>query len=489
MSAHTARPLLLPAAGLIALLALALWLYPRTAPASTSAAEASMRNAITSALDGASPSHALWGVYVQNLRTGEVVASRNAAQSFLPASTLKLVTTAAALQAHGPNHRYLTRLYFNGTPVESTLRGDLIIRGGGDPTFGGVLTGRDPLAEWARQLRAMGVERFEGRIIGDASAIDSSPYAPGWDVDYVATAHYAAPAGGLSYSDNVANVQIAGTRPGDPAEVSVRPSGHLQFQGDLRTRSGRGFSPLRVERIVGTNTVTLEGAVTANYRGTVRIPVHDPAHFAMTAFADHLQRAGITVDAQVIDASNLQEGLSYDADPLFVHASPPLSEILGSINRRSNNLYAEQVYRSLGASGTSRGANQRILSMLNGAGISTTGLLMSDGSGLSRKNFITPQSMGQLLAHLYSSDLREPYLASLARGGEPNTTLQYRFGGTQVWAKTGTLHHARALAGYAMGPGNTPYAFVLIANNFTDNPTAISATQNQIVQAITSGGR
>jgi serine-type D-Ala-D-Ala carboxypeptidase/endopeptidase (penicillin-binding protein 4) len=485
------RSRLLPiaAAALVVLLAAAGWLWPRTSDASTSADAAAVRNAIAAVLDAPTAPNAVWGVYVQNLRTGEVVASRNADRSLLPASTLKLVTTAAALDVLGPNYRFATRLYFDGAAEEATLRGDLVIRGGGDPTFGSVLSGSDPLAEWARQLHQMGVRRVEGRIIGDASAMDTQPYAAGWDIDYIATAHWAAPASGLTYSDNLATVEVAGTRAGQPATVNVTPGGYIALQGELGTRGGRGgFSPLRIERVLGTNIVTLDGSVSAGYRGSIRLPVHDPARFTVAAFADRLRRAGIEVAADLLDASDLDRAPAYNTDPLFIHHSPPLVNLLTVINHRSNNLYAEQVFRVLSGSASARGSAQRIVGYLQRSGVSASGLSMRDGSGLSRKNLITPQTMGQLLAHLYTSDKRDAYLATIPRGGQANTTMRFRLGGEQVWAKTGSLEHVRALAGYALGPDGSPYTFVLFANHFTDNPAAISVAQNQMVQAITSGG-
>jgi len=490
MRSRSARrlPLLLAVLAAVVLAAV-VWLAPRASEASTAAEAAAIQNAIASVLDAPATPNAVWGVYVKNLRTGQVVASRNADRSLLPASTLKLVTTATALDVLGPHHRFATRLYFDGATADSTLRGDLVLRGSGDPTFGSVLADGDPLAEWARELHRMGVRRIEGRIIGDATAMDAEPYAAGWDIDYIARAHWAAPAGGLTYADNLMTVEVAGARAGDPATVTVTPDGYVDLQGELRTRGGRGgFSPLRIERPLGTNAVTLSGSVSAGYRGAIRLPVHDPARFTVATFAHRLRRAGIEVAVEIVDARDLAQAPTYRTDPLFIHHSPPLVDLLTVINHRSNNLYAEQVFRALSASASARGSAQRVVGYLGRAGVPARGLSMRDGSGLSRKNLITPQTMGELLAYLYTSDKRDAYLATIPRGGQANTTMRFRLGGAPVWAKTGALEHVRALAGYAMAPDGSPYVFVLLANGFTDNPAGISTAQNEVVQAITAGG-
>ena len=471
------------------LLVTAVWLVPRTLEASNSAAEAAMRNQIATALDNPSRPNALWGVFVQNLQTGAVVYSRNAEHSFVPASNQKLVTSAVALEVFGPDHRFITPLHFKGTAVDSVMRGDLILRGSGDPTFGSTLSGSDPLATWARGLRDMGVTRFEGRIIGDARRMSSEPYASGWDIDYIANAHWAQAAGALSYADNLVTVQIAGTRPGNPADVRMTPHGYVDLRGAINTRSGRGFSPMKVERTIGTNEIVLDGSVSASYRGSLRLPIHEPTQFTLHAFAERLRRAGIIVQADLVDARTLDEVPSYDDEPIFVHVSPPLLDILAFVNQRSNNFYAEQVFRALSASGTSRASAQRVVSYLQGAGVPTSGLSVRDGSGLSRKNLITPRTMAGLLAHEYQSEHRDAFISTLARGGMPSSTMRFRLGGAPVWAKTGTIEHVRGLSGYVTGPGNTPYSFVLFANQYTGTPAAIGQVQDEIVNAIINGDR
>ncbi|MEM1044249.1 MAG: D-alanyl-D-alanine carboxypeptidase/D-alanyl-D-alanine-endopeptidase [Bacteroidota bacterium] len=479
-------------AAVFAAVSLVVWAGPRPLEAGN-VSDAAIRNAVTAALGAENLPDAFWGVYVQNLQTGEVVVSRNADKNLMPASNMKLVTVATALDALGPDFRYVTRLYFDGTAGgeagDSTLRGDLVLRGSGDPTFGSVLAGPDPLRAWAEQLRAMGVRRIEGRLIGDDDVMDERPYANGWDISYIATEDWAAPAGGLTFRDNLVTLSMAGTRPGEPAEVTTDPAGYVEVTGDLATRGRRGYNPLRIRRTVGTNQIQVEGSVSSRYEGAARIPIQDPTAFTLHAFAERLRDAGITVAAEVVDADNLEEPPSYAADPVLVHLSPPLLDILTTVNHRSNNLYAEQVFRTFSGNGGATGGERRVLAFLERAGIRTDGIAVRDGSGLSRKNLLTPETLGQLLAYVYRSPMRGAFVATLPQGGEEQTTLRYRLPGLPVRAKTGALEHVRALSGYAAGADGTPYVFVAIANNFTSRSSLISVAQNEIATAIAEGGR
>ncbi len=480
-------------AAILAVALLALFASRNPLEASTSATDAAIRNAVTAALNAENLPDAFWGVYVQNLQTGAVIVSQNADKNLMPASNLKLLTVATALDALGPDYRYITRLYFDGTAGgeagDSTLSGDLILRGSGDPTFGSMLAGPDPLRAWAWQLRAMGVNRIEGRLIGDDDVIDDQPYANGWDINYIATEDWAQSAGGLTFRDNLVTLAMAGTTPGEPATVTTDPAGYVEVTGDLTTRGRRGYNPLRIRRTVGTNQIQVQGSVSSRYEGAARIPIQDPTAFTLHAFAERLRDAGIEVAAEIVDADNLDEPPSYESDPVLVHLSPPLLDILTTINHKSSNLYAEQVFRTFSSNGGATGGERRMMVFLEEAGIDTEGLAVRDGSGLSRKNLLAPETLGEMLAYIYRSPMRDAFVATLPHGGEEETTLRYRLPGLPVRAKTGALEHVRALSGYAAGPDGTPYVFVAIANNFTSRSSLISVAQNEIATAIASGGQ
>ncbi|MDX1530473.1 MAG: D-alanyl-D-alanine carboxypeptidase/D-alanyl-D-alanine-endopeptidase [Rhodothermales bacterium] len=246
----------------------------------------------------------------------------------------------------------------------------------------------------------------------------------------------------------------------------------------------------RPKRATSTSvSIQVEGSVSARYAGAARIPIQDPTAFTLHAFVEALEAAGIRTDLEVIDADDLEEDVTYGEDaPLLVHLSPPLIEILTAVNEKSNNFFAEQVFRTFAPGGTTAGGERRVFEFLEAAGIPTQGLSIRDGSGLSRKNLVSPETLGRLLAHMYTHDLRDAFLRTLPQGGQEGTTLRYRLAGLPVFAKTGSLEHVRALSGYVAGPDDTPYAFVLFANNYTSKSSLVAVAQNEIAQAIARGG-
>lgn len=471
------------AAASVAVAAVAL--RPAPSVADADGTDAATAAAIEQILADPDLPRAFWGIVVVDVRSGRTVATRNGDLNLMPASTLKLFTTAAALDALGADFRYTTGLYHLGPDAAGgTLRGDLVIRGVGDPTFGS--SGQpDPLARWAQALADAGVRRIEGRLVGDDDRFEDALYAEGWDVRHIATESYAPAAGGLAWADNLIPLQITG-RSGRPT-LAGGPDGFATV--DVEPREGR--STMRVERALGTDQFRLTGSVASGYRGTLRLPVANPTLYAVYAFADALREAGIDVSAlQPVDVDDLAAAPAYDdAAPLLVHVSPPLAAIVARTNQESDNLYAEYLFRTLAADGSTEAAARRVEAFLQEAGADTEGLSLVDGSGLSRKDLITPNAMAALLRHMARHRDAAVFRASLASGGGAGSTLRNRLDGVPVHAKTGSLSAVRCLSGYVDGPGGAPMAFVLMANHFTVEGRRIAEAQDRIVRAIATGGR
>ena len=432
---------------------------------------------------------AFWGISVVDLASGETIYSHNADKAFLPASNQKIVTAATALDALGATYRYETTLHFEGRTTDGVLSGDFVLEGSGDPTFGSqVLRGDDPLREWAERLAAMGVQRIEGRLIGDGSRFNGRSYPEGWDVDYItrqAGRYIGASAGGLSYHDNVVAVRVAASRPGERPTVQTRPEGAVQIKNRARTSRRRRGSSLQVERAFDSNTIALTGAVPRYYRRTLSVPVTTPTQFVLQSWVHHLRNAGIETDLTLHTTDEVSNARSVEA-PLFVHLSPPLAEIVRVMNRKSNNFYAEQVFRTYGWGGSSPGAARRTERLLQRASINTRRMLVRDGSGLSRKNLISPRAMARLLAYMNDHKARATFWESLPQGGENETTLEHRLRREPVWAKTGSLRFVRALSGYAERADGRKVAFAIFANNYTVPSYHIRRTIDDVVQTLTS---
>ena len=243
-----------------------------------------------------------------------------------------------------------------------------------------------------------------------------------------------------------------------------------------------------VSSAMGSGDIRLSGAIPSGYSGTVQLPVENPTLYAAAAFADRLAAAGIAVDAALVDVDDMATAPDYDgADPLRAYVSPPLRDIIQRINRKSDNLYAEQLFRTLSTSGSTEASARRVKDFLASAGASTDGLSIVDGSGLSRKDLITPEAMAALLTYMHRHPASGDFRRSLPQGGGAGSTLRNRMGGVPVRAKTGSLLATRCLSGYVEGPQGQTIVFVLMANNYTAQSYRITQAMDRIVNALASG--
>ena len=465
----------------IALIVLVLPLNLGTKPADT------LSDRIDAILDDPRAASAFWGVYVKDLSTNRVLYSKNADKTLIPASNQKILTAAAALDILGSEYRYETTLHFKGEIGGSVMRGDLILEGSGDPTFASKeLRQENPLRSWAEKLHSLGVTRIEGRLIGDDNVFDDLPYAEGWDLSFVANESFAPASSGLTSHDNVVVVQIESSRVGAPPVLTDKPHGYLAINNEATTSARRRGRSIRVNRTLGTENITIKGSVPRVYRRSVVIPVSNPTLSTLHALKLYMEEAGIEVQAELVDIDDINENIDYrSSSPLFVNHSVPMANILVQINKESNNLYAEQVFRTYGWGGSTEGGEKRVKEFFRKAGINQAGLSVRDGSGLSRKNMISPETIGELLAYMHSHPEKDAFFGSLARGGEAETTLDYRLKGVPVWAKTGSLEYVRSLSGYVRTADGRMMAFALLANNYTVPSYRITQAMDKIVLAMT----
>ncbi len=432
---------------------------------------------------------AFWGVYVADAKTGEELYTRNAGLMMLPASNQKILTTATALDARGADYTFPTRLLASKPASGGTLSGDLMIVGTGDPSLGSTVIAGDtnPFDDWAEALASQGVRRIEGRLIGWDNTFDDEAYAEGWDIDYVGTQSsrlLGVSASGLSFGDNLVIVQVRGAGRGEKPTVTTRPDNFLRIDNRAVTTSRRRGQALRVTRTLGTDDLVLRGSV-GQTGSTVEMPIFNPTLLAVQAMKNALEEAGITVAATLHDVDDIDDAPDRNGmAELFVHESLPLSDLLHVVNKKSNNFFAEQIFRSVAFGGSAEGGEDRVETLIQRAGGDPSHLSVRDGSGLSRKNLVTPRAMGQVLTFMNGGDQRDAFRATLARGGEPESTLRYRMSGVPVLAKTGSLGFVRALSGYVQAPGGNELVFVIFANNFSVPPYRITSTIDRIVTGL-----
>lgn len=460
--------------------------------------EEALQLALDRLLRGSAGERATAGAEVVSLGRGDVLYSLNAERLLQPASNAKLFTSAAALHYLGPVFSFRTTLFGTG-PVDAggVLRGDLLLEGRGDPNLSGrfysdsVTYAFDRLAE---ALRARGVTRVAGDLVADNTYFDGPEMGEGWPWD-TQQWWYSAQIDALSFNDNtITIVAEPGAAPGEPARIRKVPeTDYVAVRNGVRTVRGRSGGSLTVKRRPESNVVELGGQVGVRGRGTsVIVSVDDPARFAASVLRDRLLRAGITVDGQ----TRLVEP-AYDLagkagrTPLASHLSPPLSEVVKVVNKRSQNLYAEQLLKTLGAEVEGRGTAAAGIAAIDQflrveVGVEPGSIYLADGSGLSRLNLVTPHAIVQLLVHMSRHPYAREFYDSLAIPGEDahSSRLDEPLTRANVHAKSGTVRYVSAYSGYVTSAQGERLAFAILLNNRPDGKASSVLLENAVVRTL-----
>jgi D-alanyl-D-alanine carboxypeptidase/D-alanyl-D-alanine-endopeptidase (penicillin-binding protein 4) len=449
--------------------------------------------------------NAFWGVLIQSADTGEEIFSQNQEKSLVPASNMKLFTTAVALLKLGPEFRYQTRLYGLGeVDDEGTLQGSLLIEGSGDPTISGRFTDGKITATfeaWAESLTSRGIRKIAGDIIGDDDIFDDQSLGPGWAWDYQ-TDWYAAQISGLSFNDNCVDISIVpGEVVGDLAQVKLNPiSSYVTINNALKTCLHPWEQNMKIWRHPASNHVDLTGSIALEGEGYEGwITVDNPTLFAATVLKEVLIARGILVAGQARDIDEVDPGSVTNRLnwlPLASVTSPPITEIIKVINKRSQNYYAEQLLKTLGAHFTGKGSFaggiEVVKETLAEVGISPGQFIMVDGSGLSRHNFCSPRQVVTLLSTMARHSSFTYFRDSLPIAGVDGT-IGLRMRGTtaqeKTWAKTGYVDRVRALSGYVYSLDGELIIFSMMVNNYTVPTSLAEDVQDRACQLLASFSR
>ncbi|MGP8245665.1 MAG: D-alanyl-D-alanine carboxypeptidase/D-alanyl-D-alanine-endopeptidase [Bryobacteraceae bacterium] len=450
---------------------------------------------------------AFWGVEIRDLKTGELLYSKNQDKFFVPASNTKLFTIALALNRLGPNYTFETRVQAGAAPDSAGLvAGDLRLVGGGDPDLSarsipyapGPVTG-NPLAaieDLAGQAVAHGVRRVAGGIVGDDTRYVWEPYGESWSIGDPQF-EYGAPVSALTVNDNAFVLRVLpGPRVGDPAELELDPPlEYYTIDNRVLTVPRGGPRQVHFERLPGSFHVDLWGTLpVASAPDDLELGIEDPALYAALAFRKALEERGVTVDGE----ARAQHRYPTWSDPaaaawveLARRTSPPLLEDLKITAKVSQNLHAEMALRAVGLArrgeGSLKAGLAELKDFLASAGISPDGYSLSDGSGLARSNLVTPATVVRLLRYMYDSPLRDAWLDLLPLGGEDGTLMSRFTDGpakSRIRAKTGSLSHVSALSGYAQPPSGDWLVFSIIVNNAAAPSTQVRGIMDRICTLI-----
>jgi D-alanyl-D-alanine carboxypeptidase/D-alanyl-D-alanine-endopeptidase (penicillin-binding protein 4) len=447
-----------------------------------------------------------WGAYVLNLTTGQVLLNKDANHHFLPASNAKLFATAYALSKLGPEYRFVTRVVANEKPdAEGTVSGDLSVIGSGDPTISGRqypnqasfddipdLLGdpMGPIDAMIRQMQDAGVRRIKGDIVGDDRAYVWEPYPAGWAENDTLNSD-GAPVSALMFADNRIVVTLRGGAVGEPAALSVVPeTGYFTITSHVRSGAQ---TRVQERREPGSRQVELRGEVR---RGDeVQLAVDDPARYFAHVLRERLLERGIAVDG-VARARHRFDRESQAADRDYGYEvarrlSPPLANIVRLVNKASQNLHAEillrEAAREPGKAVSRTGALTGLREFLGPMGINGAEVDLSDGSGLSRLDLVTPEAVVKLLRAMSKSEHGAIWTSSLPVAGADGT-LKDRFAPMQdrpemgrVMAKTGTLRHVTALSGYVQTQDRQLLAFSVFTNNMNASSADMRAFVDDLV--------
>ncbi|MFP4548593.1 MAG: D-alanyl-D-alanine carboxypeptidase/D-alanyl-D-alanine-endopeptidase [Fidelibacterota bacterium] len=456
-----------------------------------SPSELSVADQIQTLLSEPALAPATIGVYIEELGSGKIVYAQNEHKLLMPASNMKLVTTASALSVLGPDFRYNTDFYTNGKIEDGVLKGDLIIKGSGNPTIGGRFYGGKTdsvFTLWVEALHTLGIEKIQGNIIGDKSIFADDGVGYGWEKDDLPY-YYAAKTGALSYNDNCIDLHISpAEKIGEPVKIQQKPiKDYLDIDNQMITVPKDSASGSQFYRDYALDKLLIKGKMPIDAETDVDwTTVPEPADFLLTAFAGTLEQNNI----KFTDTKICSEKVNYeDKTLLFSHNSVSMQKIVHNINKISNNFYAETVLKTLSdeKEKTTATAVKEEKKFLSSIGIDTDRMFIVDGSGLSRHNMVTVNQIAGILKYMSISDNFQIFKESLPIGGVDGT-LRYRLKGSNakghVFAKTGYVGHVRALSGYVDAKNGKTYVFSIIANHYPTPTSKINNLQDHIVTLL-----
>ena len=432
------------------------------------------------------------GTVILDAFTGRTVFARGAETAVAPASNLKLLTALTALRDLGPDHRIPTRAIASVRPRSGVLKGDLWLKGYGDPS----LRVTD-LRALARQVRAAGIRQVTGRLLADTTFFTDPAYAKGWATRDGARA-WAPQIRALTLSpDTKLSVgtiafTVRPTAAGRRAKVSVSPAVATRYLHPSVFVMTRGRTSLQTYHVKGTNRISVVGSIAAGATPvTVLVSVHRPELLAAAVFRAELKAAGVKV------AGPTASGPAPAKRPVVLtHLSRPLSGLPAPLLKVSNTGLAEHLVRLAGAApgraATVANGLRRVTALLRYLKVPTGRIVLHDGSGLSRGTKVTARAVARALLWAlhqpWGVTFRKALPVAGRKGDLVGGTLANRMRGTaaagRVWAKTGTLPNVTALSGYAASKSGRIYVFSMISNYRGGTPRPV---ENRLAVLLARG--
>lgn len=446
--------------------------------------------------------NASFSFLAKDVKTGAVIAEHNPNMSLVPASTMKVVTTAAALEILGGGYKFKTVLQYSGyIDTSCTLHGDIYIKGGADPTLGSRFFKEyyyepDFLNEWAMAIRNMGIDSVNGRIIGDADIMGMDPTPGTWVYSDLGN-YYGAPPSGLSIFDNTCYIEFAsGQNTGDstvimciePEVPGMEMENYVKSASSSEDNSTINGPPFELNRFIRGTIPRSKDAF------EVRGSLPDPALQAAFELHMALHNIGIPVNSGHTTIRDLRlQRVLCDAQRLdfFTQYSPSASSIIYYVNMNSVNLFAEHLcaqigYVKSGTNSTTAGC-WSIAEHWRKRGIDTDGLYMADGSGLSRHNAISARHLTDIMVYMSKSKNASAFENTLplaAKSGTLSNVGKKTIIAGNLRAKSGTMQRVKSYSGYVKTKSGRKLAFAMIVNNFNCPTKTIVAKLEKLMVAM-----
>jgi len=473
---------------------------PARAPGGEPAPPSSpLANRLTALLETPEAEPALWALFVRSLDTGEVLHQHHGDRLLMPASTMKLATLAVAAEQLGWDYRYETHLLSDAPVVDGVLQGDLIVRGSGDPTFATATSDDESVFDaWTQSLAGAGITAIDGRIIGDDDLVEDAALGYGWSWDDLAYG-YAAPTGALQYHDNVVLLTVhPGSVFGEETLIEVRPrASGIRVVNRVQTVLLDAEPTLSLRRL-SDGAIEVLGEIPSSSSPTFRTAsVDNPTLFFVRGLRRAFQSGGISISGDAVDRDDIDDTIfERDLRVLASRQSPPLSALAGPLMQVSQNLYAETLLNTLDPRRrprTAEAGREVMRDVLQSWGVNRSQIVVADGSGLSRYNYVTARALVDILQRMHDDPRHAaPYRDTLPVAGVSGT-LASRLSGTaadgNVQAKTGSMTNVQALAGYVTSADGEALAFAVLANNFTGAAGPILGVIDDIVDQLASSRR
>jgi serine-type D-Ala-D-Ala carboxypeptidase/endopeptidase (penicillin-binding protein 4) len=427
-----------------------------------------------------------WGLLIIDAETGETLYELNADKYFLPASNMKLFTTALALAKLGPDYRFHTTLETRGAvSPQGTLTGDLFLVGRGDPNlsnrkfpyelkedFDGAP--EKVLAELADALVGKGVKEIIGDVVGDDSYFPREPYPSGWEIDDMVW-EYGAAVSAIVVDDNTTTLTLTpGDSAGAPVEAVVTPATpDFIVQNNVVTSAADTKSDLTLTREPNSKVVVIRGTMLAHSAPRkLVLAIHDPAEHAATLLTRLLVERGVKVEGASRSMHIAEPSSAPPRAVLAEHVSVPLGDSVKLVNKISQNLHTEMLLRAAARKASVWNTPEDLMKFpadfYTAAGIPSGDVIQHDASGLSRHDLVTPRAIVALLKYAQTQAWFTPYFASLPVAGIDGT-LETVMKNTpsvgRIHAKTGSVEHVRTRSGFADTAGGRRLIFSFLSNN------------------------